>query len=148
MLRQMLLYGIQPTRLVHGLQNHDELMLETTHLSVFGEQIFEWEGNRHQGEDLFTHIHEKVISAITGDRAPYNKGVRNESWQLTALNFGRTRVEQSVSFVGLAGDVKVLWSNLQGVVAEKIALDNDSLTLDLHSFEAKLVVVFGTSAND
>jgi len=125
MLRQMLLYGIQPTRLVHGLQNHDELMLETTHLSVFGEQIFEWEEN-----------------------APYNKGVRNESWQLTALNFGRTRVEQSVSFVGLAGDVKVLWSNLQGVVAEKIALDNDSLTLDLHSFEAKLVVVFGTSAND
>jgi len=315
MLRQMLSYGIQPTRLVHGLQNHDELMLETTHLRVFGEQIFEWEGNRQQGEDLFTHIHEKVISATTGDRAPYNEvfamspgvcstlpgliaaslgisditritpeqteqikhmhlvaaafnalqggvfllsgwdlvgalpvptdsvkdlvadndhrwinrggydllgacddvshsihglpkarslygdletqlqdpnsfasrvksmlslrnslgiaesellsvpivthpGVvilvnklsraegRQESWQLTALNFGRSRVEQSVSLVGLAGDAKVLWSNLRGVVAEKIAFDNDSLTLDLHSFEAKLVVVCGTSASD
>ncbi len=309
MLRQMLSYGVQPTRLVHGLQNHDELMLETTHLSIFGEQIFEWEENRQQGDSLFTHIHESVIAATTGDRAPYNEvfamspgvcstlpgliaaglgiadvtqitpeqaekikqihllaaafnalqgGVfllsgwdlvgalpiptdsvaslvadndhrwinrggydllgdfddmshsihglpraqslygdlktqlqdassfasrvrsmlslrdslrvsegelvsvpivthpsvvilvnklpeadgRQETWQLTALNFGETRVEQSVSFVGLSGDAKVLWSNLQGVVDEDIALDNDSLKLELDSFEAKLVVVY------
>jgi trehalose synthase len=315
MLRQMLSYGVQPTRLVHGLQNHDELMLETTHLSVLGEQVFEWEDNRQTGDSLFEHIHEEVVSATTGDRAPYNKvfamspgvcstlpgliaaglgitditqitpeqtekikqihllaaafnalqggvfllsgwdlvgalpiptasvkslvadndhrwinrggydllgtcddvshsihglpkaqslygdletqlrdpssfasrvksmlslrdslgvaeselasvpivthpGVvilvnklseaegRQESWQITALNFGKTRVEQSVSFAGLSGDAKVLWSNLQGVIAEEIALDNDSLTLDLLSFEAKLIVVYACCVSD
>ena len=315
MLRQMLSHGIQPMRLVHGLQNHDELMLETTHLSVFGEQIFDWEENSQQGDSLFTHIHESVISATTGDRAPYNEvfamspgvcstlpgliaaglgitditqitpeqtekikqihllaaafnalqggvfllsgwdlvgalpiptdsveslvadndhrwinrggydllgdcddvshsihglpkarslygdletqlqdpssfasrvrsmlslrdslgiaeselvsvpivahpGVvilanklpeaegRQESWQLTALNFGKTRVEQSVSFAALSGSAKVLWSNLQSVIDEEIALDNDSLTLDLDSFEVRLVVVYGSSAKN
>jgi trehalose synthase len=315
MLRQMLAYEIQPMRLVHGLQNHDELMLETTHLSVFGDEIFEWEENQELGDILFKNIHEKVISATTGDHAPYNKvfamspgvcstlpgfiaaslgisditqitpeqterikqihllaaafnalqggvfllsgwdlvgalpvttdsvkdlvadndhrwinrggydllgdcddashsihglpkaqslygdletqlqdpssfasrvrsmlslrdsfgiaeselvsvpvvthpGVvvlinklpeaegRQESWQVTALNFGNTPVEQNVSFAGLSGDAKVLWSNLQGAVAEKIALDNDSLTLDLRSFEAKLIVAYGSSVSD
>ncbi len=315
MLRQMLSYGIQPTRLVHGLQNHDELMLETTHLRVCGDQIFEWEENCQQGDSLFIHIHESVISATTGDRAPYNKvfamspgvcstlpgiiaaglgitditqitreqtekikqihllaaafnalqggvfllsgwdlvgalpiptdsvkdlvadndhrwinrggydllgdcdnvsrsihglpkarslygdlasqskdpnsfasrvksmlsyrdslGVakcelayvpivthpavvilvnklseaeqRQERWQITALNFGETLVEESVSFVGLSGDAKALWSNLQGVIDEDIALGNDSLTLVLDSFEAKLVVVYESSARN
>ena len=50
MLRQMLDHGIQPTRLVHGLQNHDELMLETTHLSVFGDEKFGWEGHEEKGQ--------------------------------------------------------------------------------------------------
>lgn len=73
MLRQMLDYDIQPTRFVHGLQNHDELMLETTHLSVNGSQIFEYEENRESGDSLFQRIHEEVIAATSGDHAPYNR---------------------------------------------------------------------------
>ncbi len=73
MLRQMLSYEIQPTRLVHGLQNHDELMLETTHLSVFGDETFEWEDSRERGDSLFQRIHQEVIAATSGSRAPYNQ---------------------------------------------------------------------------
>ena len=308
MLRQMLAYEIQPTRLVHGLQNHDELMLETTHLSVFGEQVFEWEGRRERGDKLFEHIHEKVAAATTGDRAPYNKvfamspGVcstlpgliaaslgiediarisaeQNEkikqihllaaafnalqggvfmlsgwdlvgalpvptesveglvadndhrwinrggydllgagdgagssihglpkapslygnletqlrdkgsfasrlkamlslrkslgiaaselvsvpevahegvvvlinelpesdgkpgSWQITALNFGKSRVKEDVRYTGLAGDAKVMWSNLPGAVEEDVVFDNGVLTLHLQPLEARLIVV-------
>jgi hypothetical protein len=313
MLRQMLSYGIQPTRLVHGLQNHDELMLETTHLSVFGDEIFEWEDGRERGDSLFEQIHQKVIAATTGDPAPYNQSfamspgvcstlpgliaaslgiqditqitteqheqikrihllaaafnalqggvflisgwdlvgalpVPTESvtdlvadndhrwinrggydllgagdgvdfsihglpkarslyadletqlqdpdsfasrlkamlslrkslgiavselvsvpavaqpgvvilinklsevdgnpgaWQITALNFGKAKVQQSISYAGLAGNGKVVWSNLQGAVAEDIVTANDSLTLDLQPLEAKLIVADGLSA--
>ena len=73
MLRQMLAYGIQPMRLVHGLQNHDELMLETTHLRVNGAEVFEYEGNRETGDSLFRRIYEDVIAATSGSRAPYNR---------------------------------------------------------------------------
>ena len=73
MLRQMLEYGIQPIRMVHGLQNHDELMLETTHLSVNGDQEFEYEGTRERGDQLFERIHQTVIRKTTGDHVPYNQ---------------------------------------------------------------------------
>ena len=316
MLRQMLSYEIQPTRLVHGLQNHDELMLETTHLSVFGEEIFEWEENRQRGDSLFEHIHEKVISATTGDHAPYNKvfamspgvcstlpgliaaslGVQDitqitleqsekikqihlmaaafnalqggvfllsgwdlvgalpiptesvedfiadndhrwinrggydllgtgsavassihglpkaralygdlesqlkdrgsfasrlkamlslrkslgiaeselvsvptvthpslvilvnrlpevagkpRSWQLTALNFGESTVQQGITCAGVTGDAKALWSNLHGAIEEDVVLDDDdSLTLDLQPWEAKLIVINGVAPKE
>jgi trehalose synthase len=56
MLRQMLEYGIQPIRMVHGLQNHDELMLETTHLSINGNKEFSFEGTQERGDRLFEQI--------------------------------------------------------------------------------------------
>lgn len=72
-LRQLVAHGIQPKRLVHGLQNHDELMLESTHFQINGEQEFEYEGHREKGASLFRRMHEEVIAASTGDRAPYNE---------------------------------------------------------------------------
>jgi len=308
MLRQMLDHGIQPTRLVHGLQNHDELMLEATHLRVFGDRIFEWEDHQERGDSLFKHIHETVIATTTGEHAPYNKvfamspgvcttlpgliaaslGIRDinqitpeqkdriqqihllaaafnalqggvflisgwdlvgalpvpaasvgdlvadndhrwinrggydllgscsrasrsihgiprapslygdldsqlqtpgsfaarmrdmlavrkslaiaeselmsvpcvahkgivvlinklphiegnpYAWQITALNFGDVSLRQSVSHAGFAGDAKVLWSNLNGIAEEHVIVNNESLTLNLSPFEAKLIVV-------
>lgn len=73
MLRQMLAYGIQPIRMVHGLQNHDELMLETTHLNVHADVEFDYEGTRERGDRLFERIHQRVTSRITGYHAPYNR---------------------------------------------------------------------------
>ena len=67
--------------------------------------------------------------------------------QITALNFGKASVQQSVTFAGLAGDAKVLWSNLQGAVTEDVVFDNDSLMLDLQPLEAKLIVIYGVSPN-
>jgi len=305
MLRQMLASGIQPIRFVHGLQNHDELMLETTHLRVNGAQTFEYEGNRESGASLFQRIHEEVIAATSGNRAPYNqafamspgvcstlpgliaaalgvqdigqispeqleqikqvhlmaaafnalqggvfllsgwdlvgalpipaasvedlvadndyrwinrggydllgtadssnrsiqglpkarslygsladqlqdqtsfasllksmlslrndlgiahselvsvptvdhKGVvvmvnklqgQPEAWQITALNFGRSQIEQSVCHPGMVGVAEVRWSSQQGIVSAEISLRGDSVTLALRPMEAKLVVV-------
>ncbi|MCZ6829767.1 MAG: alpha-amylase family glycosyl hydrolase [Gammaproteobacteria bacterium] len=73
MLRQMLEYEIQPIRMVHGLQNHDELMLETTHLNINGGQEFDYEGTQERGDRLFEQIHQTVIRKTTGDHAPYNQ---------------------------------------------------------------------------
>ena len=73
MLRELLAFGLQPNRFVHGLQNHDELMLETTHLRVHGARVFEYEGTRERGDHLFERIHRDVIAATTGDEAPYNQ---------------------------------------------------------------------------
>jgi trehalose synthase len=301
----MLDYGIQPTRFVHGLQNHDELMLELTHLRVNGTQIFEYEGNRERGDSLFKRIHEDVIAATTGDQAPYNQAfamspgvcstlpgliaaalgiqdsgqispqqkeqivqvhlmaaafnalqggvfllsgwdlvgalpipaasvgdlvadndyrwinrggydllgtadsaersiqglpkarslygsltdqledegsftsrlksmltLRNtldiarselasvptvehegvvimvnklqgqpQCWQITALNFSRSQVEQRVCHPGMVGVAEVRWTNRQGVVSEDISSDDDSVTVELQAMEAKLIVV-------
>ena len=304
-MRQMLAYGIQPTRLVHGLQNHDELMLELTHLRVNGTEIFEYEDKRESGDKLFQRIHEEVIAATSGDRAPYNQAfamspgvcstlpgliagalgvqdisqispeqieqikqvhllaaafnalqggvfllsgwdlvgalpipaesvedlvadndyrwinrggydllgtadsadrsiqglpkarslygsldiqlqddgsfasllksmltLRNtlgvahselvsvpvvdhkgvvvmvnelqgepQTWQITALNFGRSAVEQSICHAGMVGVAKVHWSNLKGAVSENISFHDDAITVELQPMEAKLIVV-------
>jgi len=73
MLRLMLEYEVPPGRMVHGLQNHDELMLETTHLRVNGEQAFEYEGTKDRGSALFERIHSEPIARTTGERGPYNE---------------------------------------------------------------------------
>ncbi len=73
MLRLMLEYEVPPGRMVHALQNHDELMLETTHLRVHGETVFEYEGEKHKGADLFERIHSDPIRRTTGERGPYNE---------------------------------------------------------------------------
>lgn len=73
MLRLMLEYGVPPVRMAHALQNHDELMLETTHLRVNGEEVFEYEGTREKGAALFQRIHEQPIARTTGTRGSYNE---------------------------------------------------------------------------
>jgi trehalose synthase len=70
--REMQKYGVSPKRFVHGLQNHDELMLEATHFRVFGDQEFTWEGGSERGADLFKRLSSEVLAVATGDDAPYN----------------------------------------------------------------------------
>lgn len=66
---------------------------------------------------------------------------KSRSWKITALNFGKSRVKEGVRYTGLAGDAKVMWSNLLGAVEEDVVFDNDVLTLHLQPLEAKLIVV-------
>jgi trehalose synthase len=73
MLRLMLQYEVPPGRMVHALQNHDELMLETTHLKVHGETVFEYEGGKDRGAALFEKIYSKSIAMSTGGNGPYNE---------------------------------------------------------------------------
>ncbi len=73
MLREMLAHSLSPKRFVHALQNHDELMLEMTHLSVNGNEIFNYDHEGISGYELFEKIHKDVIEETTGDKAPYNQ---------------------------------------------------------------------------
>ena len=96
MLRLMLEYEVPPGRMVHGLQNHDELMLETTHLRVQGEKVFEYEGGRDRGSALFEQIHSDPIARATGENGPYNErfamspGVCATVASYTAASLGHT----------------------------------------------------------
>lgn len=100
MLRQLIASGIQPRRLVHGMQNHDELMLESTHFQINGEKEFDYEGHVESGTSLFRRLHEEVIAASTGDRAPYNAafamspGVCSTMPGLIAAGLGIQDIEQ------------------------------------------------------
>lgn len=73
MLRQMLKYGVQPSRMVHGLQNHDELMLETSHLAAHADEKFDCGTQQQSGSQIFRHILEKTVEKTTGEAAPYNQ---------------------------------------------------------------------------
>ena len=84
---------------------------------------------------------------ILVNRLPEVAG-KPQSWQLTALNFGKSTVQQGVTCAGLTGDAKALWSNLHGAIEEDVVLDDDSLTLDLQPWEAKLIVINEVAPND
>jgi trehalose synthase len=73
MLRQMVEHHLPSGRMVHALQNHDELMLEETPLRVRGTEVFEYEGARDTGAALFGRIPHDVEALTTGTRGPYNE---------------------------------------------------------------------------
>ena len=61
-------------------------------------------------------------------------------WQITALNFGDSSVQQSVAHPEVTGDAKVLWSSLTGSATENVVATGGELVLELQSLEAKLIV--------
>jgi len=73
MYREMLASDVRPMRLVHGMQNHDELMLEASHLKDNGDASFVYEGKQFAGATLYNRIHEEVIAKTTGERGAYNE---------------------------------------------------------------------------
>jgi trehalose synthase len=73
MLRQMLKNEVPPGRMVHAMQNHDEMMLEMTHLRVNGEQTFAYERTKEKGAALFERIASEPIAKTTGASGPYNE---------------------------------------------------------------------------
>jgi trehalose synthase len=77
------------------------------------------------------------------NRLPEAAG-KPQSWQVTALNFGKSTVQQAVTCAGFAGDAKVLWSSLQGAIEEDIEFDNEILRLTLKPLEAQLIVANGS----
>jgi trehalose synthase len=74
LLRQLLENGVRPMRLVHGVQNHDELMLEATHLALNGDTTFAHETETATGRELFKRIPQETLAATTGPKRSYNEG--------------------------------------------------------------------------
>jgi len=68
-----LAHGLQPVRLVHGLQNHDEMTYELVHFaSAHTDDRFWFRGSELTGGELAVTIRTELIGRLTGEAAPYN----------------------------------------------------------------------------
>jgi len=64
---------VQPVRLVHGLQNHDEMTYELVHFATAHENdVFHFRGEDLRGGDLAVTIRSELVERLTGAAAPYN----------------------------------------------------------------------------
>ncbi|HET9390060.1 MAG TPA: maltose alpha-D-glucosyltransferase [Steroidobacteraceae bacterium] len=73
MYRLMRQYGVDPGRLIHALQNHDELTGGMAHFSGPHEQeMYQFRGSEVSGRELRDMVHRDMYDALTGPRAPYN----------------------------------------------------------------------------
>jgi trehalose synthase len=65
--------GLQPIRLVHALQNHDEMTYELVHFAIrHKDDIFQFRGFELTGGELAVKIRNELIERLTGEAAPYN----------------------------------------------------------------------------
>ena len=72
-LNAALQHGLQPVRLVHALQNHDELTYELVHFAIrHKDDIFRFRGFELTGGELAVDIRSELIERLTGEAAPYN----------------------------------------------------------------------------
>jgi trehalose synthase len=66
-------HGLQPIRLVHALQNHDELTYELVHFAIrHKDDSFRFRGASLTGGELAVKIRNELIERLTGEAAPYN----------------------------------------------------------------------------
>src|SRR5215217_6594793 len=64
---------LQPVRLVHALQNHDEMTYELVHFAgPHKDDPFPFRGREVTGGELAVTIRRELIERLTGDAAPYN----------------------------------------------------------------------------
>jgi trehalose synthase len=72
-LNAALQHGLQPVRLVHALQNHDEMTYELVHFAIrHKDKIFRFRGSELTGGELAIKIRNELIERLTGEAAPYN----------------------------------------------------------------------------
>jgi trehalose synthase len=72
-LKAALQHGLQPIRLVHALQNHDELTYELVHFAIGHRNgRFRFRGADLTGGQLAAQIRNELTERLTGEAAPYN----------------------------------------------------------------------------
>jgi trehalose synthase len=72
-LKAALQHGLPPIRLVHALQNHDEMTYELVHFATgHKDDIFRFRGSEVTGGELAVNIRNELIERLTGEAAPYN----------------------------------------------------------------------------
>jgi trehalose synthase len=72
-LQAALQHGLQPVRLVHALQNHDELTYELVHFAIgHNDDRFRFRGAELTGGELAVQIRRELVERLTGEAAPYN----------------------------------------------------------------------------
>jgi trehalose synthase len=68
----LLAQDLAPLRLVHDLQNHDEITYQLVGLDALGDETLEYHGRRIAGKALRKQILNEMRSKAAGDAAPYN----------------------------------------------------------------------------
>jgi trehalose synthase len=72
-LNTALQHGLQPVRLVHALQNHDEMTYELVHFATrHKDDIFGFRRAEVTGGELAVKIRSELIERLTGEAGPYN----------------------------------------------------------------------------
>ncbi|HEY9376574.1 MAG TPA: maltose alpha-D-glucosyltransferase [Jiangellaceae bacterium] len=66
-------HGLQPVRLIHALQNHDELTYELRHFSTaHKDDTFDFRHSELTGREIAVKIRAELIERLTGAAGPYN----------------------------------------------------------------------------
>ncbi|MFH1038782.1 MAG: maltose alpha-D-glucosyltransferase [PVC group bacterium] len=65
--------GVKPLKLIHALQNHDEITYELVQFSEQGNDLFDYGGKKVRGEELRREIIDEMHRLATGPDYPYNK---------------------------------------------------------------------------
>lgn len=66
-------FGVEPKKLVHALQNHDELTYELVHFATrHKDDEYAFRGGTVLGGDLAELIRAELVETLTGANAPYN----------------------------------------------------------------------------
>ena len=72
-LNEALRLELQPIRLVHALQNHDEMTYELVHFArAHSDEMFPFRGGEVRGGELAVTVRRELVERLTGDAAPYN----------------------------------------------------------------------------
>ena len=65
-------YDIDPGRLIHALQNHDEMTMGLAHFGAHANDVFEFRGSRMTGRQLRQLVHQEMYDQLIGEATPYN----------------------------------------------------------------------------
>ena len=97
-LNAALQHGLQPVRLVHALQNHDEMTYELVHFAIgHKDDVFRFRGSETTGGELAVEIRNDLIERLTGGAAPYNaifttNGIASTTATIIAAALGFTDI--------------------------------------------------------
>jgi trehalose synthase len=91
--RLMRQYDIDPGRLIHALQNHDELTMGLAPLTAtHASELFPYHGRTMTGRELRDLVRSQMYERLIGERAPYNlkfgEGVASTTVSLLAAKIG------------------------------------------------------------
>jgi trehalose synthase len=97
-LNAALQHDLQPVRLVHALQNHDEMTYELVHFAIgHKDEIFRFRSSELTGGELAVKIRNELIERLTGEAAPYNpifttNGIASTTATIIAAALGYTDI--------------------------------------------------------
>jgi trehalose synthase len=85
-------YGVDPGRLIHALQNHDELTMGISHFRAHAQEEFPFRGSQLTGTQLRDLVRQEMYDRLIGERAPYNlvfgEGVASTTATVVAAALG------------------------------------------------------------